>query len=715
MSRNAAEVSTPQGPITVLHVDDEPSVVDLTATCLEREDERFEVLTATSVDEGLERLSEGDCDCIVSDYNMPGQNGIEFLSIVRAEYPDLPFILYTGKGSEEIASEAISTGVTDYLQKGTGTEQYTVLANRIENAVEQYRAKTALEASQERLSLFVEQSPLGVLEYDEDFEIVRLNEAGEEILGYTEAELRGETWETLVSENSYDDVDKVTDELAEAAGGFRSIDENVRKDGERIVCEWHNRVITDDDGDIVTVVSLFQDVTDRTERERELEQYQAYLEGSTDVITVLDEAGTIQYQSPSVTQVLGYEPGELLGENGFELVHPDDRPGTIDAFESLLAGPEDRVSHELRFRTADDEWCWLEIRGTDYRDNPDIGGVVVNSRDISERKQREQTLRETTARLESLFEESPDMVNIHDDDGNIIDPNARLCEQTGYDEAELTEMSVWDLDENIDEETAQDLWDGMAEHSQVKIESRYRQKDGGTFPVEAHIRRHDIDGEPRFVVISRDISERKQREKQLEQFASVVSHDLRNPLNVAQARLQFVRDECESEHLDDIETAHDRMETLIDDLLTLAQNGRRVDDIEAVTLGSLVEECWQTVETAEATLRVDTDVRLHADRGRLKQLLENLMRNAIKHGGETVTVTVGELPGGFYVEDDGPGVPEAYRDDVFEAGFSGAEDGTGFGLSIVEQVANAHGWRITLATEHDGGARFEITGIETAE
>jgi PAS domain S-box-containing protein len=235
-------------PIRVLHVDDQADFADLTATALEREDDRLSVEAMTSGDEVLERLTDG-IDCVVSDYDMPGRNGIEVLEAIRERYPDLPFILFTGKGSEEVASEAISAGVTDYLEKEGGLSQYTVLANRIRNAVDQYRSKRALEDSQRRLSLFVEQSPLGVVEWDEEFRIVSLNDAAEEILGYAESEVRGDSWERIVSSTDADAVGEVVDALLENRGGYRSVNENVRADGEVIVCEWYNRVVTDGDSE----------------------------------------------------------------------------------------------------------------------------------------------------------------------------------------------------------------------------------------------------------------------------------------------------------------------------------------------------------------------------------------------------------------------------------------------------------------------------------
>ncbi|QGN07104.1 response regulator [Halorhabdus sp. CBA1104] len=126
--------------VTVLCVDDEEDLVALTASYLERADEAIETITVTDPSQVLDRLDTSSADCVVSDYDMPGMDGIELLDTVRASYPDLPFILFTGKGSEEVASEAIASGVTDYLQKDTGSEQYELLANRARNAVEQYRA-----------------------------------------------------------------------------------------------------------------------------------------------------------------------------------------------------------------------------------------------------------------------------------------------------------------------------------------------------------------------------------------------------------------------------------------------------------------------------------------------------------------------------------------------------------------------------------------------
>lgn len=207
--------------------------------------------------------------------------------------------------------------------------------------------------------------------------------------------------------------------------------------------------------------------------------------------------------------------------------------------------------------------------------------------------------------------------------------------------------------------------------------------------------------------------ELKKQNQRLNEFTSVVSHDLRNPLNVAHGRLELAREKIDSDDLDAVADALDRMQTLIDDMLSLARAGESVGETEPVLLPELIETCWRTVDTESATLVNKTHATIQADRTRLQQLIENLIRNAIDHGGPDVTVTFGDLPGGFYIEDDGPGIPDEHREKVLQPGYSTTETGTGFGLSIVRDVAQAHDWNVQITAGTQAGARFEITGVET--
>jgi len=220
----------------------------------------------------------------------------------------------------------------------------------------------------------------------------------------------------------------------------------------------------------------------------------------------------------------------------------------------------------------------------------------------------------------------------------------------------------------------------------------------------------------------------EQRER-LEAIASVIAHDLRNPLGIINGYVQLIEETGDLQHLDDIRAATDRMETIIDDMLTLARVGTKAVETEPVELSSAAEAAWRNVETADATLVSDSEMVLAADRSLLLQLLENLLRNSVEHGstsnrpeaddsvehaGTDVTVTVDALSDGdgFLVEDDGPGIPPDQRTEVFSFGYSGESEGTGLGLAIVQQIADVHGWTVSVEEGTDGGARFELRNVE---
>ncbi len=918
-------------PIRVLHVDDDAGLADIVSTFLERADDRLDVHTERDVEGGLDALCRESFDCVVSDHEMPGRNGIEFLRAVRETYPELPFVLFTGKGSEEVAGEAVSTGATDYLQKGTGTEQYELLANRIRNAVESRRARRMLTERTRRLETLISTLP-GMI--------------------YRCRNEKGWPMETV---------------------------------------------------------------------EGEVESLTGY---------------------PSTT----LERNEVSW--GESVVHPDDRERMWNDVQDQLA---DGDGFEITYRivTADGATKWVWERGRRVTDD-DGNHVAIEGfiTDVTERKEREERLKRTTARLEALFERSPDMINVHDAQGRILDVNPRLCTETGYDADALTDMYVWELDETLDPDEARELWDRMGAGDRLELDARFRRRDGSTFPVEVHLRRFEIDGGDRFVVSSRDVSGRHRRDRKLEQlqertrelnytrtvaetarlandaaddiigaplsgvhlvnedgtrlepiavmdsvqetfdeipsydesapagsranlawevfrdgeplhledvqastrlteetparsvvlhpigdhglfvissgepaaftetdvrlveilanyleaaidrvsreetlrdrqerlerlhdatreliraesrrevadrvvdagetvlgfattvvrlhdretdelvpvagpgvsdeadrtdvrarnafeagerrrvddletnkrpdvgetstetepntdirclltlpvgahgvisfgkvepnafdetdellarilatatetaldeqarkrelrrsrdelkrqndrleeFTHMVSHDLRNPLTVAKGRLTIARENRDDEHLEAVADAHDRMDGLIEDLLALSRDGDDLGTVESVDLASVVEACWRTVAGAdEATLVVDVDRTVRADRSRLRQLLENLFGNAVTHGGPAVTVTVGRLPDGFYVADDGPGIDPSDRESVFDAGYTTSSGGTGLGLSIAKGVAEAHGWELRLDDSRENrGARFEIRGV----
>lgn len=215
-----------------------------------------------------------------------------------------------------------------------------------------------------------------------------------------------------------------------------------------------------------------------------------------------------------------------------------------------------------------------------------------------------------------------------------------------------------------------------------------------------------------------DITERNRRKEKLrkqkqrfEEFAEIISHDIRNPLNVAKGRAELL----DHDHAEIILRNLDRIDDIIEDVLTVAWTGKPVSETKPVTLSTITAQCWEFVETPTATLTIDTDGTIQADPQRLKQLFENLFRNSVEHGttqSQGVEITVGICEGGFFVADDGPGIPPADREDVFNRGYSTATDGTGLGLSIVNGICDAHGWTVTITESAAGGTRFEIRDVD---
>ena len=312
----------------------------------------------------------------------------------------------------------------------------------------------------------------------------------------------------------------------------------------------------------------------------------------------------------------------------------------------------------------------------------------------------ESTIRYANPAMEDILGYSPDEL-VGSSKMTIIPERLRPIH------AEALASYVESGERNID-------WDGM--------ELPALHKDGSEVPTLISLREHTHDGEQFFTGIVRDISERRKRETELEDqkdrlddFADILAHDIRNPLSVAQGYTDLARENRDIPELDTVADSLDRIEKLVADILALSKEGRYVGETEAVDVVASVRSAWRSVDTADASLVVEIgSATTKADESRLRELFENLFRNAIEHGGETVTVRVGRLPkgDGIYVADDGPGIPADDRDLVFDRGFSTRERGTGYGLSIVQQIAEGHGWEVSVTDAEPGGARFELRGLD---
>jgi len=431
--------------------------------------------------------------------------------------------------------------------------------------------------------------------------------------------------------------------------------------------------------------------------------------------------------------------------------HPDAQPAVRAAITDAI---ETETAFEGEWRLAGENPRWVRVYAepVDTDGSPRLRGAIEEITDQRRHEGRLNALFETNRRLldaetpaavaEVAVDAAADVLGLSLNGVHLYNPTADALEPAAMTDAarerfgeppifKAGEGIAWDVFASGDARVFDDVRAAEAVYNDdtpVRSEIAVPLGDHGVFLAGAPKR--DAFGE-RTVSLAKllgaavetaldQLKQNRQLRRQndrLEAFAGIVSHDLRNPLAVAKSGIEVARTQgAEADALDRVETAHDRMETLIDDLLTLAETGQDLDPdaLEPVALSTVAEDAWATIESDDAELVVDDESRLIADASRLQQLLENLCANSVEHSSSDVTVTVGTLSEGFYVEDDGSGIDPDDREAVFEAGYSGDEDGTGLGLRIVRTVADAHGWAISLGESDDGGARFEFTGVDRA-
>ncbi|MCT9098294.1 PAS domain S-box protein [Haloarchaeobius sp. HME9146] len=584
--------------IHVLHVDNDPEAQDTTKIWLERTCDRARVESVERATDALAIFDEGGVDCIVSDYDLPGMDGIEFLRTVRERDPFIPFILFTGSGTEEVASEAISAGVTDYLRK-SGPGAYEFLTSRMEHYVNTYRTEKIVG----RRLRAMESAREGIAMFDEDGQFIYANQAFAEMYGYTTEELLKERWKLLFDPEDREYIENTIMPAVPHKGRWSDELVQRRKDGSPV----HVSVALSyaENG---TMICVAFDISEEYEAERlldeEKERFELLIEAITEyAIFSMDPEGLVTTWNSGSERINGYHHGEIIGEKFSILYTTEDVTNGVPERQLEHARDEGPV-HEKGWRVRRGGFrYWADFTLTAVNDeNGAHRGFVCVLRDMTDQLERERQL--------------------------------------------------------------------------------------------------------------------QQRVRQLDEFAGILSHDLRNPLSTAKVSLDLAAEDADqaTDHIARADRALDRIDALIQSLLELARKGETVSDFEQVSLVECAQLAWDTVDAPDATLDVDPDTdSIEGDAERVQTLFENLFRNAVDHGGQTVTVHVGETPEYFFVEDDGPGIPPADRAKVFDYGYTGDPDGTGFGLAIVKSIAGAHGWDVTVSESEMGGARFEFAGVDGFE
>jgi PAS domain S-box-containing protein len=510
---------TVQQKVEILHVDTDADSAKKTATTIEEADEQFAVETATSVAEGIERITDRPPDCVVSGYDTSGIDGLEFLRAVREEYSELPFILVTDESNESVVGEALSAGATDYLLNPSLPDRDTLLVNRIQNAVEQYQVETRLREMRDEYAAVFENAQNGLLLVDvedDGFRYQRCNPRAVELIGRDESEIVGQSpREALGPENG-----------TRVSGAYRTcIDQREPVEyvltmdlpvGE-VVRECQVSPVQSN-GDIEQLVVAFHDVTERKERERQLQQerrrYTTLFETLPNPVLharANDGEPVVETVNPAFEDTFGYDAETIRDEPVQNYILPDDQAEAVDQLnKQILTG--DAVQREVQRETTDGIRTFSLNVSTRNTETETVEGYAVYT-DITERKEREQKLENLKTQYQTLVESFPDgAVFLYDADHQVVRAGGAELSAVGLSPAELERTVPQD---RYPPEIAAELVENIDAAFEGERNTFHQTYQGEHYQIQMVPVRTDEGQITHCMAVSRNVTERKEREREL--------------------------------------------------------------------------------------------------------------------------------------------------------------------------------------------------------
>ncbi len=470
---------------------------------------------------------------------------------------------------------------------------------------------------------------------------------------------------------------------------------------------------------------------------RGLEAYYFVLEYSPEVSILLDENGVIKSASPSLKRVAGYSLEEFAGRRAIEFIHEEDRERALEYFRRCMGSREPGPRSEFRYRHADGSWRAMDVLGMNLLENPVVGGLLMVAWDISELKEKEEALRSSERYYRSLIRNAADMITILDENLNFRWGSRATALITGHG-VETYGRCILDYIHPDDVEDSRRDFEIILENPGVPYHGvrRFRHADGTYHHHHAILTNLLGDPSVRGIIInSRDVTERVEMEerlrasvRELDAFATTVSHDLRTPLSLIEGYAQLLRagevsEEEREMYLDNIISAARRMDDLTASLLEYAQAGKPGGEIAAVdprqVLDEVLSERLKALEKREAEVVVEEELpRVMVDPLKLRRVFSNLLENALKYAtqGRRLRVEIGSLRQGedavIFVRDNGDGIDPDLHNEIFQPFTRSAKAGSaglGIGLSTVKRAVEGWGGRVWAESEPGGGAAFFFT------
>jgi PAS domain S-box-containing protein len=709
--------------ISVLYIDDEPDLLGIAKTFLERSGE-ITIDTTLSAAQARELLKARSFEAIVADYQMPDEDGIEFLRFVRTRYGDLPFILFTGKGREEVAIEALNNGADYYLQKGGAPgSQFLELEHKIKQAVHRRQSERALRDSEIRYRRLFEAAQDGILIIDAgNGEIIDANPFIRDLLGYTLEELLGkELWEIGLFRDV--EASRTAFSALKEDGYIRYEDLPLEtKDGQRMDVEFVSNVYSIDHTRVIQC--NIRDITDRKRVQGDLHnseiRYRRLFETAQDGILIIDAATEeIIDANPFIMKMLGYTLGELRGKKLWEIGLFKDVGASKKAFSALQDAGYIRYE-DLPLETKDGQRMEVEFVSNLYPiDHTRV--IQCNIRDISDRKRAEVALLESEKKYRQLVELAQEGIWVIDENAITSFVNPRMAEMLGYRMDEILGRHPFSfMDERGSGIAARNLERqrrGVVEQHDFE----FIRKDGSRiFTSMAMTPIMDERGTYRgALALVADVTKRKLAEealqlanRKLNLLSSITRHDILNQLTALLGYLELSKESVQDPSISALTGKEIEAARTIRRQIEFTRDYQEIGVRSPLwqNLQEIISRTGRSLSLNRVTLESDLQsLEVYAD-PLLEKIFYNLMENALKHGGGITKIRFSCRKTGeglaIICEDDGVGVPAEEKKLIFTHGYG---KHTGLGLFLSREILSITGITIAETGQPGKGARFEIT------
>ncbi|MGA3190884.1 MAG: PAS domain S-box protein [Candidatus Bathyarchaeia archaeon] len=430
-------IDSTEKKIRVLHVDDEPALLKVAKQCLEMQGP-FRVDSVSSVEEALAKLAKERYDAVVSDYQMPGKDGLEFLKELRESGNSVPFIMFTGKGREEVAIRALNLGANQYLNKTGETETvYTELAHAIAELAKTKKAEELVRLSEERYRNLFENANSVIILFDLKGNVTSVNKGAEEY-GFSRSGMLGKNMLKFVSKRYWPKLLKDVAQIALGKTAEGRIEMHTPK-GDKIAEYRSNPIFSDNR--VVGIQTILEDTTGHEKAEEELREsegrYDVLIESISDVFFTMDRDFRYTDWNKASERLTGISAKDAIGKSLTE-VFPDVEGTEVEQFYQNTLRTNQHQTFVNKYRMGDKDFVF-EIDAYPTKD-----GLSVFAKDISERKKTEETLRESEEKYRNLFESAIDAIVTLDLKGSITAVNSSVL-RFGYEKEDLVGKNILDF------------------------------------------------------------------------------------------------------------------------------------------------------------------------------------------------------------------------------------------------------------------------------